>query len=806
MFESLRKLIAPFTTLAVALLGLAASATAHADPPSRVARLAYESGVVSFSPAGDTQWARVALNRPLITGDRLWVDAGSRAELQVGGAAIRIGDNTSASLLNVDDRMVQMQLAQGSLSIRVWHIAPDQQIEVDTPNLAYVVRRPGRYRVDVDPNDSSTAVLVRLGEADVYGNGASFRLPAGDGYRFYDTALRDYERFAAGPPDDLERWASARDRRWEHSISARYVPRDMIGYEDLDEYGRWQQAPGYGEVWFPTRVAANWAPYRDGHWAWVDPWGWTWVDDAPWGFAPSHYGRWAYISDRWGWVPGPVAAQPVYAPALVAFIGAAVLDVALHSGPSIAWFPLAPHEVYRPPYQASPQYITRVNRTNTVVNVTNITNVYNTRNVTKVVYANQRVPGAVIAVPTTTFAQAQPVAAHAIRVRAQQIAAVAAAPVAPAPHVAPAATSLLGSHPAAAQPRAAAVLQHAVVAHTAPPAPPPPVAQRLAAVAAAAAASPGKPVPPPAPVAPHAAAAQAHAAVAAPPVKVVQAPPAAAARTAPPPVAPGARAERHQAATQAAAPLPPRTEAARAAPPAPGHPPAAAAASRAAPPPREAARAPAPAETRAAAQAARAVPPPASRPPIAGTPPVTPPVAATPPARPVDSLRAREDARRRPEPATAATARPPHQAPAEPAHAAAAPRPAPPAVAAHEPPHPPAAAAPRTRENAAVAGAGPHPPPPQPHPAPPVHAAAPAQRAEPPAAPPPHATPPPPHPEAPPPSRHAEAQPPRPASPPHAEAPAAHAPAPRPAAKPEARPSAPGRANEHRPSASEPRR
>ena len=59
-------------------------------------------------------------------------------------------------------------------------------------------------------------------------------------------------------------------------------------------------------VWYPN-VYPGWAPYREGHWAWVEPWGWTWVDDAPWGFAPFHYGRWVNVGGRWGWVPGPVA-------------------------------------------------------------------------------------------------------------------------------------------------------------------------------------------------------------------------------------------------------------------------------------------------------------------------------------------------------------------------------------------------------------------------------------------------------------------------------------------------------------------
>src|SRR5450759_2169894 len=68
-----------------------------AEPPSRVARLGYISGTVSFSPAGQPEWVQAAVNRPLTTGDRLWSDAGSCAELQIGGAAVRLGSATSVT-------------------------------------------------------------------------------------------------------------------------------------------------------------------------------------------------------------------------------------------------------------------------------------------------------------------------------------------------------------------------------------------------------------------------------------------------------------------------------------------------------------------------------------------------------------------------------------------------------------------------------------------------------------------------------------------------------------------------------------
>src|SRR5664279_5923051 len=76
-----------------------------------------------------------------------------------------------------------------------------------------------------------------------------------------------------------------------------------------------RDSPTYGNVWMPTSVQSGWAPYHNGHWVWVAPWGWTWVDDAPWGYAPFHYGRWVSLRGNWGWVPGPINYQPVYAPA-----------------------------------------------------------------------------------------------------------------------------------------------------------------------------------------------------------------------------------------------------------------------------------------------------------------------------------------------------------------------------------------------------------------------------------------------------------------------------------------------------------
>ena len=136
------------------------------------------------------------------------------------------------------------------------------------------------------------------------------------------------------------------------------------------------------------------------------------MEDEPWGFAPFHYGRWAEVGGGWCWVPGPVVVRPVYAPALVVFVGGPRFGMSVSfggGGGGVAWFPLGPREVYVPPYRTSERYVQRVNVTNTTVNVVNVTNVYNNVNVTNVTYMHQNNVGAVTAVSHDTFVNARPV-------------------------------------------------------------------------------------------------------------------------------------------------------------------------------------------------------------------------------------------------------------------------------------------------------------------------------------------------------------------------------------------------------------
>lgn len=400
------------------------------DPPGRVARLNYMQGSVSYQVSGDQNWVQADPNRPLTTGDNLWADQDSRGEVHVGSTAIRLSSNTGISFLTLDDRTSQIQLAQGTIEVHLRDLTPGDDYEFDTPNLALTLTRAGEYLISTDPNDNTTTILVREGEAEVTGGGNSWVLPAGQEYFLSGTDQLSYDAQPLPGFDDFEAWCQDRDQLENNSISARYVSRDVDGYYELDGYGQWESDPDYGMVWVPTQVAAGWAPYRMGHWVYIAPWGWTWVDNEPWGFAPFHYGRWCIVGGRWGWVPGPRVVRPVYAPALAAFVGGSGWSVSLSFGrgtAGVAWFPLGPRDVYVPAYHCSPRYMQNVNVTNTrVVKVTQITNVYNTvvinRNVTNVNYTYARNEKAVTVVQRDTFVNARPVSQGMIRVNTQQIA------------------------------------------------------------------------------------------------------------------------------------------------------------------------------------------------------------------------------------------------------------------------------------------------------------------------------------------------------------------------------------------------
>jgi hypothetical protein len=411
-------------TVLVVLMAGSALAQDDVEPPALVGRISVVHGEVSMLRADETDWSQATINQPVTVGDAVYTANDGDARLQIGAADISLKGDTEVDIASLDDNSGRIRLDSGIISFRVAELPTADGLSIMTPRGTVLLTQPGTYRIDAGTEDLPTQVTAWTGGAQLGDSGTAVNITPGQTLLINGTADAPEYSYAGNIGEPPAEWRTP-PRIVAIPEAERYVPPEMTGAEDLYDYGAFERAPDYGAVWYPRSVPVNWQPYRYGHWQYVRPWGQTWIDDQPWGFAPFHYGRWAYIGHRWGWVPGPYQRRPVYAPALVAFVGGggigASISIGIGGGGGIGWVPLAPGEGYRPPYRASPTYIRNINRTVVVNNVT----VNNT-----VINNNGRRPGQppetvaglanrrfATVVPTNVMSGSRPVAGAAVAVR-----------------------------------------------------------------------------------------------------------------------------------------------------------------------------------------------------------------------------------------------------------------------------------------------------------------------------------------------------------------------------------------------------
>jgi len=317
----------------IVFLNLASEAGwAAGEAAPTVGRISAVAGPVQYqSTAGE--WSAALVNEPVAAGTGLRAAVGAEAELRGPDSRIALAPSTALRILRFDGDTLQIEVSSGRIGI---HLDPGntaRTVEIDLPSGGVWLTAPGDYDITAGDEHSPASVQVFAGKAQ-FGGGL------------------DDHHIAAATPDSFSDWWRSQG---DNTDQATRSPAPAIaGAAALDASGRWESDSRFGKVWYPSDIAADWAPYRDGAWRFLAPWGWTWIDDASWGFAPSHYGRWARIpgsspgTDRWGWVPGSQLAAGDYSPAAVAFLGTAGYGLSrpgdYGTPPAVAWFPLAPGE------------------------------------------------------------------------------------------------------------------------------------------------------------------------------------------------------------------------------------------------------------------------------------------------------------------------------------------------------------------------------------------------------------------------------------------------------------------------------
>jgi hypothetical protein len=375
------------------------------EPGRAVARISILNGDVSVRRGDSGDVVAAAVNGPVMADDRLLTSSSSRAEVELDSSnVIRIGPNSEVRFTGMDVKSFQIQVATGTATFRTLRQS-QAQVEVDTPSVAIRPLRPGAYRVTVF-EDGSSEISVRSGEAEIDSQRGGERLQAGQTMNARGPASDPEFQVVQGTPfDSFDRWNDERDRYILGSQSYQHVSPDIGGVEDLDQNGQWINDPSYGQVWQPTAVAADWAPYQNGRWVWEDYYGWTWVSYDPWGWAPYHYGRWFSGVNGWCWYPGSVYAHPYWAPAYVGFFGfgGGGFGVGFGFG-GVGWVALAPFETFHPWWGHGFYGGYRDGFYGNHTTIVNNVNVYNT-------YRNARVNGGVVGTSSERFGRGGQIAA-----------------------------------------------------------------------------------------------------------------------------------------------------------------------------------------------------------------------------------------------------------------------------------------------------------------------------------------------------------------------------------------------------------
>ena len=304
-------------------LSLAAASTALADdtPAARIGRVAVLSGAVQYrSPAGG--WSSALVNEPVAAGFALRSRPDASAELAIADARVALAGNGELQFARLDRDAADLVLPRGRIFVHLGGSGAAASVEIDLPNGGVWLAVPGDYAISAGDAQTPARVEVFAGSAALGGGLGT-------------------DVLTAAPPDDVEALARTETGAAE---PAGPLPPEVTGDDRLAANGKWENDDTFGSVWYPRDLPDNWAPYRYGRWRYLPPWGWTWIDDAEWGFAPSHYGAWERINDRWAWVPG--SNNPAFTPAAVAFIGTPGIGLSRpgNDGAAVAWFPLAPGE------------------------------------------------------------------------------------------------------------------------------------------------------------------------------------------------------------------------------------------------------------------------------------------------------------------------------------------------------------------------------------------------------------------------------------------------------------------------------
>jgi hypothetical protein len=282
------------------------------DSQARIVRISYVEGEVRLDNGHGYESA--TMNVPLT--ERNWLQTGSDgwAEVQLeDGSLIRLAPNTVIAFTQLarassGGTLTTVDLDQGEAEFKITkHDDGDFNVTVKRSTIA--LTHSGSFRV-TSTNANPLEVAVWKGEVGVSDteNGGEVAVKKNETFVLDPSDVARYALDKGADTDDLDQWSKQRDDFLSTYASARagYTQSPyQYGASDLNYYGQYYDAPGYGNVWQPNNVGIGWDPFSNGYWSYSPGFGYTWVSSYPWGWMPYRYGQWVFVNGRgWCWAPG----------------------------------------------------------------------------------------------------------------------------------------------------------------------------------------------------------------------------------------------------------------------------------------------------------------------------------------------------------------------------------------------------------------------------------------------------------------------------------------------------------------------
>ncbi len=305
--------------LAIAAFVLAgATVGAFADSHVRIVRLSSVEGQVQMDRATGEGLERAILNTPILEGSRIVTGNDGLAEVEFENqSALRLTEDSEVkfSQLVMNDagtKTNQIEVVKGLVYLDTASKGDDiYRVTVDGTSL--LVRRDSLMRLSAAPDKVQIAVFK--GDVQLENQAQPVMVQKKETLSFDPKNVSGYTVAKGTEPVRFDAWNKERESYSNtYAMNAGYGgPNRGYGLQDLNYYGDFFYANGYGYVWQPYGFAnamTGWDPYSNGAWMFYPGMGYSFASAYPWGWLPFHYGSWAFVNGAgWAWVPGRYNGQ-----------------------------------------------------------------------------------------------------------------------------------------------------------------------------------------------------------------------------------------------------------------------------------------------------------------------------------------------------------------------------------------------------------------------------------------------------------------------------------------------------------------